>query len=259
MKFADNTNQAAELLREAIPLMVKYNIPPNPLNYALWYTYVSRSMPDLNQRLEKALETYGTCPNRVGEQMFREHIIHEEVEAANEFENGLLKMVEQLDQQASSTAQSTEDYSAVLEHSLEAFNEPSNKTESLEEVIKELAASTREVSETTKAFQRQLDAAQAEIEALRNELVKTRQDAHQDPLTGLFNRRVFDAEFEQMSQSANKQALSLIMLDVDHFKRFNDTYGHLMGDKVLQYVGKLLREEQSPPQLFLIGQFDLAS
>ncbi len=248
MKFAKSTHQAANYLRKAVPLMVKYNIPPNPLNYALWYTYVSQEVPELNQRLDKALETYGTCPGIVSEQMFREHIIDEELETADEFEAGLLRTVDVLNQQAVDTAQHTEDYSEILTSSLEAFDD-NNNNEPLEGIIRQLAASTQAVSETTRAFQHQLDAAQTEIEALRTELKKSRQDAHIDPLTGLFNRRVFDSELEQFSQGGNSQRMSLIMIDVDHFKRFNDTYGHLMGDKVLQYVGKLLRENCRQPVL----------
>lgn len=248
MKFAKSTHQAADYLRKAVPLMVKYNIPPNPLNYALWYTYVSKEVPELNQRLDKALDTYGTCPGIVSEQMFREHIIDEELETADAFEAGLLRTVDVLNQQAVDTAQHTEDYSEILTSSLEAFDD--NKgSEPLEGIIRQLAASTQAVSETTRAFQHQLDAAQTEIEALRTELKKSRQDAHIDPLTGLFNRRVFDSELEQFSQGGNSQRMSLIMIDVDHFKRFNDTYGHLMGDKVLQYVGKLLRENCRQPVL----------
>jgi len=249
MKFAKSTHQAADYLRKAVPLMVKYNIPPNPLNYALWYTYVSQEVPELNQRLDKALETYGTCPGVVSEQMFREHIIDEELDAADEFEAGLLRTVDVLNQQAVDTAQHTEDYSEVLSSSLEALDQNNSDDAPLEGIIRQLAASTQAVSKTTRAFQQQLDAAQAEIETLRTELKKSRQDAHVDPLTGLFNRRVFDSELEQFSQHSSTPRLSLIMIDVDHFKRFNDTYGHLMGDKVLQYVGKLLRDNCRQPVL----------
>lgn len=248
MKSTKSTHQAAEYLRQAVPLMVKHNIPPNPLNYALWYTYVSREAPDLNSRLDKALETYGTCPGIVSEQMFREHIIKDELDSVEAIESSMLEMVESLNQQATDTAQHTQDYSAVLDNSLAAFvDDCDNKP--LEDVIRQLAASTQAVSETTRAFQQQLDAAQEEIENLRHELQKSRQDAHVDPLTGLFNRRVFDNELDLLISSQHSQHLSLVMVDVDHFKRFNDTYGHLMGDKVLQYVGKLLQEQCTPPMM----------
>ncbi|AWN22273.1 hypothetical protein DKM44_02665 [Deinococcus irradiatisoli] len=72
-----------------------------------------------------------------------------------------------------------------------------------------------------------------------------RQQSIRDPLTGLFNRRYLDETFERELQRAVRhgQALAVLMLDVDHFKRFNDTYGHDAGDLVLTSLGRLLREQ----------------
>ncbi len=77
--------------------------------------------------------------------------------------------------------------------------------------------------------------------ALRAEL---RQAAQTDPLTGLLNRRAFHPRFEAMIGAAlgDGTALTLVMFDLDHFKRINDTHGHLAGDLVLEHAGRVLRE-----------------
>jgi len=64
-----------------------------------------------------------------------------------------------------------------------------------------------------------------------------------DPLTGLYNRRYFDAELEaEIDRVARSgEAALLLMLDIDHFKSVNDTYGHNAGDQVLQAVAKTLQ------------------
>jgi diguanylate cyclase (GGDEF)-like protein len=69
-----------------------------------------------------------------------------------------------------------------------------------------------------------------------------RELAATDPLTGLPNRRSFDEAFKrELAQAARQQKpLSVLMLDVDHFKRFNDRYGHHTGDRVLQEVARTL-------------------
>ena len=249
MKFAENTGQAAEYLRQAIPLMVKHNIPPNPLNYALWYTYVSNRVPELNQELDKTLTTYGTCPNLVGEQMFRQHMIKDEVDSAENFQAGLIALVNDLHEHASVTAEETKNYSDTLQDSLEALQADGGPALPLESIIQTLARKTQDISDSTQRFQTRIDDAQSEIESLKAELEKTRQDARVDPLTGLFNRRVFETELGTLLYSGNAGAVTLVMVDVDHFKKFNDTYGHLMGDKVLQYVGKLLRDFCPEPML----------
>ncbi len=76
-----------------------------------------------------------------------------------------------------------------------------------------------------------------------------RDQSIRDPLTGLFNRRYFEETFEREIQRAVRGArpLTLLLLDLDHFKRFNDTFGHEAGDLVLKELGILLR------QVFRVG------
>lgn len=249
MKFAENSTQSAEYLRQAIPLMVKYNIPPNPLNYALWYTYVSNKIPNLNYKIDQTLDTYGTCPTLLGEQLFREHVISDEITDSEEAQNQIIALTNTLNTQADHAAKSTSDFGSVLEDSLRGLNETNNDDKEITNIINRLAENTASISESTTLFQKQIEDAQAEIVALKEELQKTKQDARVDPLTGLFNRRVFDSELEQIIGAPKHAEATLIMIDIDHFKKFNDEYGHLMGDKVLQYFGKLLKAECQKPIL----------
>ena len=64
-----------------------------------------------------------------------------------------------------------------------------------------------------------------------------------DPLTGIGNRRSFEHAIARLVQTGVGSHLALVLLDVDHFKRFNDTYGHLRGDECLQLVARVLREQ----------------
>lgn len=250
MKYNETPNQAADFLRQAVPLMVRNRIPPNPLNYALWYAYVSKQVPELNAALDSTLQTYGTCPNLLSEQLFRKHLVDDDSKDTEEIHNGLVNLVNTLHEHTSAASEQTDNYSTALRESLEAlteFNDSDGDALPLESIIRTLSIKTDAINESTRLFQQQIDSAQSEIAALRQELQQTRQDASLDVLTGLYNRRVFDTELEQLIMLGAAQPLSLIMLDVDHFKRFNDTYGHLMGDKVLQYVGRLLKEECAEP------------
>lgn len=71
-----------------------------------------------------------------------------------------------------------------------------------------------------------------------------KQQSIRDSLTGLFNRRYLEESLSQEIRRAqrHRHPIGLIMIDIDHFKRFNDTYGHDAGDRVLQAVGRLLRD-----------------
>jgi diguanylate cyclase (GGDEF)-like protein/PAS domain S-box-containing protein len=82
----------------------------------------------------------------------------------------------------------------------------------------------------------------AEIQRLQEAL---QEQAVRDSLTGLYNRRYLDETLEREISRAKREGhpLSLVMIDVDHFKRLNDTYGHQAGDQVLMALGDLLRED----------------
>ena len=83
----------------------------------------------------------------------------------------------------------------------------------------------------------------SEVESLRKELQQVKEESLTDPLTGLSNRRAFDAEIEHHMVLAQEQKipLSIMLIDIDHFKIFNDTYGHLVGDKVLRFLSATLK------------------
>ncbi len=128
-----------------------------------------------------------------------------------------------------------------------------------------LAARLRDESESRDAellWQRnreaaRIAAAQAEaLEALEKSLLEKRQalaaatlQADTDPLTGLCNRRAYDARLDQAVAQADSSArpLSLLLLDLDHFKDINDSGGHGAGDRHLQHVGAVLRAVVSDP------------
>lgn len=83
-----------------------------------------------------------------------------------------------------------------------------------------------------------------------------RQLADHDPLTGLANRRRFDTEYPRLWKESLRESrpLSVLFVDIDHFKAYNDKYGHAMGDKVLQRFASLLRETTARRPLDLVAR-----
>jgi diguanylate cyclase len=112
------------------------------------------------------------------------------------------------------------------------------------EIVDTLLKSTREMRDTNKALEARLALSKTEIGNLQQSLEAIRAESLTDPLTGLGNRKYFDRMIETEVQNAlaNNQPLSLLMLDIDHFKSFNDSYGHLTGDQVLRLVGMSLKQ-----------------
>jgi diguanylate cyclase len=116
--------------------------------------------------------------------------------------------------------------------------------EQVKVVVEALVKSTREMRDTNKALEDRLTLSKDEINNLQQSLEAIRAESLTDPLTGLGNRKYFDRSIETAVSSAlaNGEPLSLLMFDIDHFKSFNDSYGHLTGDQVLRLVGMSLKQ-----------------
>jgi diguanylate cyclase len=108
----------------------------------------------------------------------------------------------------------------------------------LRAVIERLVAGAKEMETNNRSLEARLSASREEIEQLQQNLEAVRTESLTDPLTTLANRKFFDAELERAVAEANagQEALALLLCDVDHFKAFNDRFGHLTGDQVLRLV-----------------------
>ncbi len=121
------------------------------------------------------------------------------------------------------------------------LTEKTDETARLEELKKnELSAEESRQFRTMRVLHRLVETSTREIESMNRELVNL---SRRDSLTTLANRRYFDERLKQeiKRHSRSRMPLSLILMDVDYFKNYNDTYGHVMGDQALMKLGKLIR------------------
>lgn len=107
-----------------------------------------------------------------------------------------------------------------------------------------VVSAIRRLVDSNRTMQSQLHDAKSQLEHQANLLEVQQEEARTDPLTKLGNRRAFDDELSQRWAKCAEDGsqLALMMIDVDHFKKCNDTYGHLAGDDVLRMVGRVLTE-----------------
>jgi diguanylate cyclase len=111
------------------------------------------------------------------------------------------------------------------------------------QAVRVLTSETARASEPARSLEQQLATATALIGRLRDELSAARRETEVDPLTGISNRRAFERELRRavyQAATGDPRPFSLLMVDVDHFKDFNDQHGHRIGDDVLRVVGRLL-------------------
>ncbi|MFD2111155.1 GGDEF domain-containing protein [Thiorhodococcus fuscus] len=243
IEFREDLRTSSDYLRMAIPLMVQRQIPPTPYNYALWYVHVQNANPDLSKVLLEQFPSAGCYDPEKSESLFFEHIIKDYLPNSPDVQHLLVGMLAQLAQSVSKSAEGARDYGTTLKDAMEVLD-LSIDEEQIQDVLGRLLAETVELEKRNKAFQEQLASASLEVERLRSELEESQQSARVDPLTKIANRRAFNDAILQ-SLSLPGAPTSLLLLDLDHFKRCNDTYGHPMGDRILQMFGSLLKGFES--------------
>jgi len=236
--YPEDSREAAALLKQAVPLMVRHNIPPNPVHYALWYTYSKGQEPELNRHLDRVVRDFDGCPPESATRLFREFIIRDELEDARAEQQQVISLVDGMERDVSRSVKGSVNFQNRLGQCLEALEQP--VSDRLPGILNELQQSTRLMQSQQEHFLAQLQSAQSEIKTLRDKLERAQQAATLDGLTELLNRTAFTRQLEKALAKADGQ-VALVMLDIDHFKHFNDQYGHPLGDRVLQHVAQVLR------------------
>ncbi|TVP16157.1 GGDEF domain-containing protein [Shewanella sp. KCT] len=240
----DLLREAAINLKRAVPLMLKHQIPTTPTNYALWYAYVGQQNPELITKMDRIVNEYNTCPPVTAELLYREHIADpNEVNVLNMRQN-LEAMTIELSQSIKDTNQDATVFQQRVDSNFNRLNRIEEEGLSLEKVlglVRDLVKESDDIRQSTEYFTGRLDKAQEEIAALREALKRSEQDVYHDALTGALNRRAFDQDLKGLL-AQSPEGTCLILADVDHFKSFNDTYGHHLGDNVLKAVAKRLNE-----------------
>lgn len=244
--YPEDAREAAALLKQAIPLMVRHNIPPNPVHYALWYTYSKGLDPELNRHLDRVVKDFDSFPPESAAKLFRDYIIRDELEDARAGQQQAINLVDDMERDVSRSVKGSLNFQASLGHCLKMLDEP--VSEGLPTILSELQQSTQLMQDQQELFLSQLHAAQNEIKSLRDKLERTQLAATLDGLTQVLNRNTFTRLLEQALSDASPR-VALVMLDIDHFKQFNDQYGHPLGDRVLQHVGQVLRNSLPPQAL----------
>lgn len=112
-------------------------------------------------------------------------------------------------------------------------------------IVETLMRATRDVESTNGTLQKRLQDSRQEIQTLEKNLAVVRTESLIDTLTTLANRKFFNSAIHRLiaEAGAKNSPPSVVLTDIDHFKNFNDTYGHLTGDQVLRLVAGTVKQE----------------
>ncbi|MGI4849925.1 MAG: GGDEF domain-containing protein, partial [Janthinobacterium lividum] len=235
----DYREETSEHLRLVLPLLAQYASDFGPQSYALWFAFVKSSSAKLTAELEILMARGGRLTQLQTTALYNSHLSDE---SAQKLENVREAFVQIL----SDMKTSSDEVTTVVSNGRAALlSLPAAGTSRQSGAAGgDFGQATQLVLESLVSFGRQLSTTQAQMTAMRDELQSVRNEARTDALTKLRNRRAFDESLHQLADEAriNRLPLSLIMIDVDSFKQFNDVHGHVMGDKALSTIAAVIQQ-----------------
>jgi diguanylate cyclase len=241
---ARNHDYTFNIARETLARIKALGLPADPTSFELLYTYVSGANEALNHRVNAIIEEKGSISLDELEEIQQEFSLQSRLSSA--FGRATTKISGEVDQIVGmlselilSTAQGRKDCADASSRLDECTDR-----DVVRAISDTLIESLRAIELQHAALERQLITARADLDVANHDLAKVTAQANLDSVTGLANRRGFDAALERATELARggKTSFSLLLIDIDNFKLFNDRFGHLMGDTVLRLISVMLRQ-----------------
>ena len=248
MEHHDTVERSTELLRKALPLMSRQAAALHPISYAVWYAYVADVNSPLHLALDKHLAAYGVLDEAATEALYRRHLAEPGADLLGKVTDGVAGLLDGMQASAAAAGDQTARYGHTLQR-LSAALGPGDVAPASPPALGEVLEHTLQMQAALARLQTELAESQREIGNLRDEVRRARHDSLVDALTTLANRRAFDrrlstclaADAAVLGTPPMGAPVSLLMIDIDHFKRVNDSYGHAFGDQVLRAVAQVLK------------------
>lgn len=222
----------------------KEELSPIPENYELWYAFYANMSPEITRAIgileaSKKKITEDHC-----QELYKRFLSSKKTEdmVRNAGDNLQKTMLDITD-----LVKTVRDAASEYGETLEGVNLNLNKVENwddMEGVIKDILDDTHKMIKHNESLENKLDQSTQVIEELNENLETVRREAMTDGLTGLANRKLFDQKINEVIEDSNQTLapFCLLMIDIDHFKEFNDNFGHQVGDQVLKLVAKTITD-----------------
>lgn len=244
MHYDHDLDLAKSISGEVLARLHRDELEPVPVNYELWYAYVSNSNLELKKAMDAQIRAKGKLTSLDCRSLYDEFLNEKKKQEAYKRASDQINMTLH---DVSGLMHNVKDVASEYSETLLGATKRmiSAKTpKDMEDVVKGVIADTNRMVENNKKLEAQLDRSTIAMEELKRDLERVRREAMTDGLTGLANRKSFDEHVEALSTECDTagQIFTLLILDIDHFKSFNDNYGHQVGDQVLRLVARTLTD-----------------
>jgi len=249
MKYHESTAQANEIMQQVMMFLSHHGLAANPINYTVGYEFIAAKNAILCQAVKGHLDQQKALDNFVMESFYSDLILKQD-DLQEQIVDKFDGLLDGMSEQSSLSKVSIEGYVDHLNQGIIALNGPSANAQDLankDQAIKQLLGATQIMKRNQQKLQQRLIETCAATEHLRMEIDELNKQRTIDTLTGLSNSRVLQGQMDIWLQQYPQRKIAAIAIDIDHFKRFNDNYGQLVGDVVLSKVARKIRHyvEQS--------------
>jgi diguanylate cyclase len=231
---------ASQRARSAVNFLSELKIPPTPARFTVAYAHQLGEMTDLSLAMNRLIghdRLSGRALDELFEQFFHDHVDQQELKFASQ---KVQESVQDVADRLSASLPRYESYGKELGDFTQALS--SGDTGKTAAIAADLVEKTKTLVDDHRQLEDRFAFTVRELESMRRHLEQIERDAIRDALTGIGNRAFFNRELRTAMAHARRDSepLCLLMVDIDHFKQFNDQYGHQMGDQVLKLVARQL-------------------
>ena len=243
MFFNEDSKCAAQLLKQAIPQMVRRGIPTNPYNFTLWYARETQQDAQLERDLEKEYAASGPYSADRSEQLFFQYIIKPFFSNVEQTQTSVLQLLAELLQASEIAAECTQDFNRTLTDTIGTIDS-SLDAQALKAVLEQLFEQTAQTQTAVECIYSQFESAKASIDSLTEQANTSPEDVYRDPLTRIGNRCAFDKEFGA-AMKQDTTGCVLLFVELDNIENINEEFGYMCGDETLRRVGEMLDSLQA--------------
>lgn len=240
-----NQDREQAFAKTALALMSGAGVVATPDNFELFYAYASGESPVIAQVMGAVIESKRPFTAELLTDLRLRYLSSARAAQSMEALGGNMgTLIDDILGKLESSARDTADYKDALSEATGELGGADRSPADLRKLVDRLIAATRAMEIRAKSLEGELQASSQQVNELRSKLADVRKESMTDPLTGIANRKAFDEALLVATASAKRgdEKIALLLCDIDHFKLFNDTWGHQTGDQVLRLVASCLRE-----------------
>lgn len=240
--FKQDREQA--FAKTALALMGGAGVVATPENFELFYAYASGENPAITQVMGAIIDSKRPfTPELLADLRLRCLSGARAAQTMEALGGNMGTLIDDIMGKLESSARDTASYKDTLSAATGELGGGERSPADLRKLVDGLIAATRAMELRAKSLEGELQASSQQVNELRNKLADVRKESMTDPLTGISNRKAFDeALIAATAAASNGEDVTLLLCDIDHFKLFNDTWGHQTGDQVLRLVASCLGE-----------------